>query len=150
MAWPLDLFDPTPTPEQVREQLQRILDSPEFARTTRQRDLLRFVVTQVLDGREDRLTTTGIAAEVFGRTSSFDPESDSIVRTEAARLRNRLDRYYGSSGSGEPVRIVLNRGDYLPVFLFRYTGPWWRRLLAALRRLMGFTTARNTKDTTIS
>ena len=126
MAWTQDLFDPTPSPEAVRTQLQRILQSPEFARTTRLKGLLEFIVTRVLEGREDQLTSSIIAARVFQR-QIFNPETDSIVRTEASRLRQRLHEYYSHSGKRERVVILLGRGDYLPVFRVREVPRrrWW-------------------------
>jgi hypothetical protein len=39
-----------------------------------------------------------IALEVFGRRPDYDPRLDSIVRTEAARLRARLAEYYAGAG----------------------------------------------------
>jgi hypothetical protein len=134
MAWPLDLFDPTPSPDEVRSQLARILGSSEFSRATRLRDLLQYAVNCVLEGREDRLDSYAIAESVFGRHGTFDPETDSIVRTEAARLRDRLDEYYGNTGRNDRVRISLNRGDYLPVFQVQPPGAAWRRVLLALHR----------------
>ena len=127
MAWTQDLFDPTPSPEDVRAQLPRVLQSPEFARTTRMKGLLEFIVTRVLEGREDQLTSTIIAAQVFQR-QTFNPESDSIVRTEASRLRQRLHEYYSHSGRRERVVIMLGKGDYLPVFRVREVPTrqrWW-------------------------
>jgi len=126
MAWTQDLFDPTPSPEQVRAQLGRVLQSPEFARTTRMKGLLEFIVMRVLEGREDQLTSTIIAAQVFER-QVFNPETDSIVRTEASRLRQRLHEYYSRSGRRERVVIMLGKGDYLPVFRVREVPArrWW-------------------------
>jgi hypothetical protein len=126
MAWTQDLFDPTPSPEEVRAQLARVLQSPEFARTTRMKGLLEFIVMRVLEGREDQLTSTVIAAQVFERTT-FNPETDSIVRTEASRLRQRLHEYYSRSGKRERVVIMLGKGDYLPVFRVREVPMrrWW-------------------------
>jgi hypothetical protein len=134
MAWPLDLFDPTPSPDEVRLQLARILASAEFSRAARLRDFLQHAVSCVLEGREDRLDSYAIAEAVFGRGGAFDPETDSIVRTEAARLRERLDRYYENSGRRDRVRISLNRGDYLPVFLVQPPRNAWQRALLSLRR----------------
>lgn len=145
MAWPLDLFNPAPSPEEVQHQLHRILDSPEFARAARLKELLEFVVGHSLEGRMDRLTGNAIAAEVFQRGSSYDPDTDSIVRTEAARLRSRLEEYYLRTGRHDRVRIMLNRRDYLPVFVIRDTGiarrfvefvlvywPWFAAAAAAI------------------
>lgn len=134
MAWPLDLFDPTPSPDEVRAQLLRILDSTEFSRAARLREFLQYAVNCVLDGREEGLDSYAIAASVFDRRDAFDPETDSIVRTEAARLRDRLDRYYENTGYDDRVRISLNRGDYLPVFQVQPPRTGWRRALVALRR----------------
>ncbi len=126
MAWTQDLFDPTPSPEEVRAQLARVLQSPEFARTTRMKGLLEFIVMRVLEGREDQLISTVIAAQVFQR-ETFNPETDSIVRTEASRLRQRLHEYYSHSGKHERVVIMLGKGDYLPVFRVREVPMrrWW-------------------------
>ena len=132
MAWSLDLFNPAPSPEEVQRQVARIMDSQEFARTTRLKELLAFVVGRTLEGRIERLTAHAIAEEVFQRGSSFDPETDSIVRTEAARLRSRLDEYYAHSGRRDRVLIMLNRRDYVPVFVIREPGLWWT-VLASLR-----------------
>ena len=129
MAWTQDLFDPTPSPEEVRTQLARVLQSTEFARTTRLKGLLEFIVTCVLEGREDQLTSSKIAAQVFQR-ESFNPETDSIVRTEASRLRQRLHEYYSHSGRRERVVIMLGKGDYLPVFRLRDVPMRWRRYVA--------------------
>jgi len=122
MVWSLDLFNPAPSPEEVRHQLRRILDSPEFERTTRLKELLEFVVGRALEGRIESLTGSAIAAGVFQRGSNFDPDTDSIVRTEAARLRGRLEEYYQGHGRHDRVRILLNRRDYLPVFVIGDSG----------------------------
>src|SRR5205814_105211 len=39
------------------------------------------------------------------------------VRTEAARLRVRLEKYYDGDGRGDAVVIGLPKGGYVPVFL---------------------------------
>jgi hypothetical protein len=125
MAWTQDLFDPTPTPTEVEAQLQRVLASPEFVRAARMRELLRFIVSRILEGREDQLTSPILAAQVFQR-QDFNPETDSIVRTEASRLRHRLHQYYSGSGRRDRVVILLGRGDYLPVFRVRAVRTrWW-------------------------
>ena len=81
-------------PEVVQKQLQRVLASPGFARNERMSRFLRFVVEQQLEGRDSELKESVIGIEVFGRRPGFDPQQDSIVRSEAARLRARLAEYY--------------------------------------------------------
>jgi len=64
-----------------------------------------------------------IALEVFGRKPGYDPKRDSIVRTEAVRLRARLIEYYAGEGSGDPVIIELPKGGYTPAFHEREVKP---------------------------
>src|SRR5580704_14789935 len=98
-----------------RRQLERILASSGFARNERLSKFLRFVVERHLEGRDDEIKESVVAVEVFGRTPDHDPKQDSIVRTEAARLRARLSEYYLGEGRCDPVVIELPKGGYVPV-----------------------------------
>src|SRR5689334_4313067 len=75
------------TPEMVMAQLQKMLQSPIFARSRRLRKFLRFTVTQTLANQQERLKEYSIGLEVFDKPESFDPRMDSIVRVVARRLR---------------------------------------------------------------
>jgi TolB-like protein len=99
----------------VRQQLERALASPKFARSERLSRFLRFVVERHLQGHDDELKESVIALEVFGNRD-YDPRQDSSVRTEAGRLRSRLAEYYIGEGAGDPVIIDLPKGGYVPVF----------------------------------
>src|SRR5262245_44874365 len=100
--------------DQVREALEKILSSPGFVRNERMSKFLRFVVEHQLDGKSGQLKETVIGVEVFGRKPDFDPKLDSIVRTEAGRLRTRLAEYYAGEGIRDPVVIDLPKGGYAP------------------------------------
>ena len=102
--------------EAVRAELGRILKSPQFDASERNRGFLTFVVEEALGGRADRIKAYTIATEVFGRELSFDPQLDFIVRIEAGRLRRSLERYYLTDGRDSRLRIEIPRGGYLPVF----------------------------------
>ena len=54
--------------------------------------------------------------EVFHRGSSFDQDSDSIVRVEANRLRKRLATYYAGEGASHRLQITIPLGQYVPEF----------------------------------
>ena len=97
----------------ARTCLDRILASPCFVQSERQRRFLKFIVTESLAGRTDRLKGYSIAVEVFDRDVSFDPGIDAIVRVEAARLRGKLREYYEREGRTDPVRFDLPKGGYL-------------------------------------
>src|SRR6266567_2153134 len=103
----------------VQSHLQRVLASPGFARNERMSRFLRFIVEQQLNGRESELKESLIGIEVFGRKPGFDPQQDSVVRSEAARLRARLAEYYDGEGRGDSLVIELPKGGYTP----RYSQP---------------------------
>src|SRR5947199_3929919 len=107
----------------VRGQLERILASRHFARTTRLARLLRFVVEQALAGRAEELKEYSIAIAVFDKPESFDPRLDAIVRVQARALRGRLDAYYESDGRGDELVIRCLAGTYAPSFDLRCAAP---------------------------
>src|SRR5580698_10401125 len=89
----------------IREQLVRILQSRVFALSTRLRRFLRFAVESTLEGRADSLKEYVIGTEVYDRKPPYEPSQDSIVRTEARRLRSKLTQYYESEGKMDPIFI---------------------------------------------
>lgn len=103
----------------VREELARLLGSPQFQQTSRISAFLRLVVEMALEGRTDEIKEYVIATEVYARGVDFDPKLDSIVRVEATRLRARLEEFYQNLASPPEVRIELPKGGYVPLFLFR-------------------------------
>jgi serine/threonine-protein kinase len=107
---------PTVPADSVRAELDRVLASERFRTSERHRRLLQFVVGETLEGRASEIKETVLAIEVFGRDSSFDPRTDSVVRTEARNLRARLNEYYLGDGSADPVVIELPKGSYVPAF----------------------------------
>ncbi len=102
--------------EAVRGELARILASPAFDASERNRQFLAHVVEEALAERGERIKAYTIATEVFGRDPKFDPQLDSIVRIEAGRLRRALERYYLTDGRTSSLRIDIPRGGYAPVF----------------------------------
>jgi adenylate cyclase len=105
----------------VRLELDRIAESVQFSKSDRLVKFLRFVCEQAIEGRSAELKEILIGASVFDRAPDYDPKIDSIVRKEANRLRSRLEQYYASIGVGDPVRIELPKGAYVPVFHFSST-----------------------------
>ncbi|MCU1236451.1 MAG: repeat-containing protein [Candidatus Solibacter sp.] len=100
----------------ARQQLERVLESAGFSRNERLSRFLRFVVERHLDSKDHELKESVIAIEVFGRRPDFDSRLDPVVRTEAARLRARLNEYYIKEGQGDALVIELPKGGYVPRF----------------------------------
>lgn len=107
-----------PAPE-IRSQLELVLRSRAFIQSHRIRRFLQFVVQESLMGQPHRLKEYLIGLEVFDRRDAFDPRVDSIVRVEARRLRYKLEEYYRSEGREDPIRIMLRKGSYVPMFEYR-------------------------------
>ena len=104
-----------PAPETVREQLYRLLQSPDFQAPARLKNLLAYLVEETLHGRAGNIKAYSIALEVFGRGESFNANTDPIVRVEAGKLRRQLELYY-LLNPNDPVRILIPLGSYVPVF----------------------------------
>ena len=100
----------------ARKELERVLASACFARSEGLSRLLRFLVERKLEGRDSELKESLIGVEVYGRKPDYDPKLDSTVRSEIARLRARLSKYYTTEGSQDPLMIELPKGSYVPGF----------------------------------
>jgi hypothetical protein len=102
--------------EAIREQLSRIVESAIFTQSERLSRFLRFTVETTLAGGADQLKEYLIGTEVYDRKPPYHPNVDSIVRSEARRLRSKLKDYYESYGKADPVFIYYRIGSYVPVF----------------------------------
>ncbi|UCF92243.1 MAG: hypothetical protein JSW39_28920 [Desulfobacterales bacterium] len=109
-------LDRQPQAGAIREQLDRILASPDFKASDRLKRFLRFIVEETLAGRAASLKGYTIATMVFGKDASFDPQIDPIVRIEAGKLRQRLSQYYYVRERKDPLRIEIPTGSYVPEF----------------------------------
>ena len=108
----------------IREELARVLESPIFAQSERLGRFLRFAVEHAISGSEDGLKEYIIGTEVYDRKPPYHPSQDSIVRTEARRLRTKLKEYYESEGKDNPIFIYFRPGSYIPVFRPKVAASW--------------------------
>lgn len=105
---------PPPSPEAVRDQLDRILASATFQASGCSSAFLRYVVERALEGRLDSLHERQLGIEILGRDPCYDTGEDSSVRVRATEVRKRLGQYY--AGHEDELRIHLPRGTYVPEF----------------------------------
>jgi hypothetical protein len=101
----------------VRQELERVLRSRVFRQSLRLCAFLRFAVECTIEGNGHLLKEYVIGCEVYHRKPPYDPTQDSIVRSEASRLRAKLKQYYESEGSCDQVRIHFEVGRYVPTFI---------------------------------
>jgi adenylate cyclase len=104
---------------EITAALERVLSQPDFQASPRLSSFLRFVVTETLAGRADRLKAFTVASMALGHDESFNPKTNSVVRVQAGRLRQALEHYYKGPGRLDRYEIHLPRGSYVPEFLIR-------------------------------
>lgn len=108
------------TPDALDAELDRICESPAFRHSLRHQQFLRHLIACKLGGQLAALREIALGIDFFGRpASTYDPKTDAVVRIEAGRLRQRLDRYYHGEGIDAPFEISLDKGSYLPLFRVR-------------------------------
>lgn len=107
--------------EDVRRQLQKILESASFTRAARMQRFLSFVVEHRLSANNSSsdLKEVIIGVAVFDRSPEYDPKLDPIVRVEARRLRAKLFEYYQVAGQSDSLVIELPTGGYTPAWHWR-------------------------------
>lgn len=103
-------------PRAVREQLDRVLESPPFRNSKRYPAMLRYVVEHAIEGNTRDLKERTVAVEVFSRSPGYDPAIDPVVRVSAAEVRRRLAQYYQEPAHADQLRIELPVGSYVPEF----------------------------------
>ena len=110
---------PTPTSADVWRALERIRNSDLMIRAGRLNHLLTFLVETTLKGDAHYLKETTVGVAVFGRAPDYDPKTDTIVRSQAWRLRTKLRDYYNAEGTQDPIIISIPKGQYAAQFAFR-------------------------------
>jgi hypothetical protein len=99
----------------VLGELERLLASREFATAGRAARFLRYASERSLADDREGLKESVIGKEVFDRRAGYDSKAEPIVRTEARRLRAKLDQFYSYTNDSQ-VRISIPKGGYLAVF----------------------------------
>ena len=109
----------SPRPDEIRRQLQSMLESPVFHGSKRCKQFLEFICERSLAGHAETLKERTIAVEVFGRAPQSDLGEDTIVRVGAREVRKRLAQYYITpEGLASEVHIDLLPGSYAPEFRY--------------------------------
>ena len=100
----------------VADQLDRLCGSATFRNSSRLCRFLRYTVESTLRGEGETLKEYVIGTDVYDRRPPYHPSQDSIVRTEARRLRNKLKEYYENEGKEDEVLMYYRSGNYRPIF----------------------------------
>jgi len=108
---------PSATPSDPRWNLvQRVATGAVFQKSRRQRDFLLYVCESALRNPGNIVHEPEVGRAVFGKSLDFDGSQDTLVRVQASQLRKRLQQYFSTEGSAEPIIIEIPKGSYMPVF----------------------------------
>ncbi len=105
--------------EHLLEQINRLVGSHALHGSESLCKLLRYLAKHAVDHPGSPIKEFQIATEVFGRSTDFDPQLDSMVRVQAGRLRSKLSEYYSSDGLEDPIVVELPKGTYVLSFHHR-------------------------------
>ena len=96
-----------------------ILGSSEFKDSHRYQDLLKYLVEKT--NKEGSVKELEIAIDVFGKDSSFDPNTNPLIRSYISNLRKKLEHYYLTTENKFNYKIEIPKGQYLINYI--YTEP---------------------------
>ena len=103
--------------------VEQVASSSYFSKSARLRDMFIYVCDRVLNHEVDEIHEQEVGRRVFGRPPDYDTSADNTVRVHASMLRKRVDQYFATEGSSEPIIIEIPRGNYAPVFRERPAKP---------------------------
>lgn len=99
--------------------VERIAQSPHMKTSQRLCQFLYYVSECAIRGVPEEATEQQIGIKVFGRPPGYNSSEDSIVRTHARLLRQKLESYYAQEGATEKIIVEVPKGHYLPTFRSR-------------------------------
>ncbi|MGO9494645.1 MAG: malectin domain-containing carbohydrate-binding protein [Terracidiphilus sp.] len=112
-----------PVAGEREELVRRVASSVTFEKSPRLRAFLLHVCRCALHDRAEEATEQQIGIYVYERPSTYNPNDDNIVRSQARMLRMKLEHHFANEGRDEPVIITIPKGQYLPAFENRLSEP---------------------------
>jgi hypothetical protein len=97
--------------ETLQACVERVLQSETLRNAPSSRRLLRYLADRTLAGETDHLKEYTIGVDAFSKPADYDPRTDSTVRIQVGRLRQKLADYYREEGKQEPAILELPKGQ---------------------------------------
>ncbi len=99
--------------------VERVAASPHLKASLRLQEFLFYISECAIREVPGEATEQQIGIHVFHRHPSYNSSEDSIVRTHARLLRQKLTAYFANEGSDEEIVVDVPKGHYLPIFTSR-------------------------------
>ncbi len=103
--------------------IERVVASGHFRGSLRLREFLLYIAECAIKETPEAATEQQIGMHVFHRPPGYNSSEDSIVRTHARLLRQKLTEFFSTEGAAEPTIIEVPKGHYLPIFRLRQSEP---------------------------
>lgn len=103
--------------------IHRIASSRHVKSSSRLREFLFYTADCAITGTPEDASEQQIGVRVFGRPPGYNSSEDSIVRTHARLLRQKLAAYFSEEGSNEELTVEIPKGHYLLIFVPRHPEP---------------------------
>lgn len=94
----------------LESAVERILRSESFRNAPTSRRLLKYLAERCAAGEVDAIKEYTIGVDAFNKAPGYDPRTDSTVRIQVGRLRQKLGEYYRSEGIADEFVVVLPKG----------------------------------------
>ncbi len=106
----------TPATDERWALVNRIAASPHLKSSPRLCEFLFYISKCAIRDAPEDATEQQIGIHLFGRPPGYNSSEDSIVRTHARLLRQKLVLYFSEDGAAEPIILEIPKGHYFPVF----------------------------------
>ncbi|MGA2268002.1 MAG: hypothetical protein ABSH44_05975 [Bryobacteraceae bacterium] len=97
-------------------QIRKILESGTFRSTEVLKRLLDYLGGQALADQAGDLKEYTVGVEAFRKPPDYDPQTDSSVRVQTGKLRQKLEEYYRTDGLEDSLVIELPKGHFKLAF----------------------------------
>jgi hypothetical protein len=94
------------------DQIRTILESRTFRNTEVLKRLLDYLGRQAIEGPAEDLKEYTVGIQAFSKPADYDPQTDSSVRVQAGKLRQKLDEYYRMEGQQDGLLVELPKGHF--------------------------------------
>jgi hypothetical protein len=94
-------------------------DNQHLSSSSRLNELLFYIADCAIRQAPEDATEQQIGIQLFGRVPGYNSSEDSIVRTHARLLRQKLSAYFADEGVTEELVVEVPKGHYLPIFTSR-------------------------------
>lgn len=105
------------SPDAIRVEVARIVDSELFRSSQMLRNLLTYFVEVRLSDASESLKEDTLVTQPLNQPPTFDPRVNNIVSVHAHQLRQRLHDYYAQEGNASVLIVDLPKARYVPHFM---------------------------------